>query len=79
MRDLNDEILAKPFDEEAKLVALQFASLLRSIVSTIDRRGLKAYFLRKHLTEVERFFGFLETNRFQSEVANKLKQRSPEP
>jgi predicted RecB family nuclease len=75
MRDLNDEILNHPFDEEAKLVTLQFASLLRAIVATIDRRGLKAHFLRKHLREVDRFFRFLRRSRFQSEIANKLKQR----
>lgn len=75
MRDLNDEILNNPFDEEAKLVTLQFASLLRAIVATIDRRGLKAHFLGKHLREVDRFFRFLKRSRFQSAVANKLKQR----
>ncbi len=75
MRDLNDEMLNNPFDEEAKLVTLQFASLLRSIVDTIDRRGLKTHFLRKHLREVDRFFGFLGRSGFRSEAANKIKQR----
>ena len=75
MRDLNDEILNNPFDEETKLVTLRFASLLRSIVDTINRRGLKAYFLRKHLREVDRFFGFLKRSKFRSEAANKIKQR----
>jgi hypothetical protein len=75
MRDLNDEILNNPFDEEAKLVTLQIASLLRSIVATIDRWGLKAHSLGKHLREVDRFFRFLTKSRFESEAANKLKQR----
>jgi predicted RecB family nuclease len=75
MRDLNDDILNNPFDEEAKLVALQFAALLRPIVDTIDRRGLKAHFLRKHLREVERFYGFLDKENFNSDVAAKFKQR----
>src|SRR3954447_18691132 len=75
MRDLNDDILNNPFDEETKLVTLRFASLLRSIVDTIDRRGLKAHFLRKHLREVDRFFEFLGKSNFGSEVAGKLKQR----
>ena len=65
MRDLNDEILNNPFDEEAKLVALRFAGLLRPIVDTIDRPGLRAHFLRKHLREVERFYGFLDTAKFK--------------
>jgi Transposase IS66 family len=75
MRDLNDEILNNPFDEEAKLVALRFAALLRPIVDTIDRRGLRAHFLRKHLREVERFFGFLDKREFDSDGAAKFKQR----
>jgi hypothetical protein len=75
MRDLNDEVLNNPFDEETKLVTLRFASLLRSIVDTIDRRGLQAYFLRKHLREVDRFFDFLKRSKFRSEAANKVKQR----
>jgi predicted RecB family nuclease len=75
MRDLNDEILNNPFDQEAKLIALRFAALLKPIVETIDRRGLKTHFLRKHLREVDRFYGFLDDSNFNSDVASKLKQR----
>jgi transposase IS66 family protein len=75
MRDLNDEMLNNPFDQEAKLIAVRFAALLRPIVETIDRRGLKAHFLRKHLREVERFYGFLDGSKLNSDVASKLKQR----
>jgi hypothetical protein len=75
MRDLNDEILNNPFDEEAKLIALWFAALLKPIVETIDRRGLKARFLRKHLRDVERFYGFLHKSNFNSDVASALKKR----
>lgn len=75
MRDLNDEILNNPFDEEAKMIALWFAALLKPIVETIDRRGLKAHFLRKHLREVERFYGFLDKSDFSSGVASTLNQR----
>jgi predicted RecB family nuclease len=49
MRDLNDEILNNPFDEEMKSIAGGFASLLKPMVATIDWRGLKKHFLRKHL------------------------------
>ena len=51
MRDLNDEILNNPFDEEAKTIALRFAALLKPIVDTIDLRGLKKHFLRRHLDD----------------------------
>src|SRR5260370_3628255 len=75
MRDLNDELLNNPFDEEAKLIALWFAALLKPIVETIDRRGLKTHFLRKHLRDVERFYGFLDKSDFNSDVASTLKNR----
>jgi predicted RecB family nuclease len=75
MRDLNDEMLNNPFDQEVKLIGVRFAALLRPIVETIDRRGLKAHFLRKHLREVERFYGFLDGSELSSDVASKLKQR----
>jgi hypothetical protein len=75
MRDLNDEILNNPFDEEIKSIVLGFASLLRPMIETIDRRGLKRYFLRKHLVEVNRFYRYLDGSDFQSEVALRIKQR----
>ena len=41
MRDLNDEILNNPFDAEMKSIAVGFAGLLKPMVDTIDRRGLR--------------------------------------
>jgi len=75
MRDLNDDVLGNSFDEEAKVVVGRFGTLLRSIVDTIDRRGLKAHFLRKHLVEVDGFYKFIDKTEFHSEVARKIKQR----
>ena len=75
MRDLNDEILNNPFDEEMKSIAVGFAGLLKPMVETIDRRGLKKHFLRKHMVEVDRFYGFLDVSDFKSEAASKCKQR----
>jgi predicted RecB family nuclease len=75
MRDLNDEILNNPFDEEMKSITIRFSGLLKPIVETIDRRGLKKYFLRKHLVDVNRFYGFLDASNFKSEAASKCKQR----
>ena len=56
MRDLNDAVLDSPFDEGIKGIATSFAELLRGIVKTIDRWGLKSLFLRKHLVDVARFY-----------------------
>lgn len=75
MRDVNDEILKYPFDEELKKIASEFSNLLQAIVKTIDKRGLKKYFLKKHLKEVDRFYKYLQKTDFKSETAVKLKQR----
>jgi len=75
MRDLNNEILNNPFDEDFKSIAINFAGLLKPMVETIDRFGLKQRFLRKHLREVDKFFAFLDKADFQSEVSLKCKQR----
>jgi len=75
MRDLNDAVLDHPYDEDLRRIMTSFASLLTSIVLTIDRRGLKRHFLRKHLTDVGKFYRQLSRTACQSEAALKLKER----
>jgi predicted RecB family nuclease len=75
MRDLNDEILNNPFDDQLKKIVTAFGVLLRPMIETVDRYGLKKYFLKKHLTGVERFYHELEKTDWQSEAALKCKDR----
>ena len=75
MRDLNDAVLGHPFDEEVKGIVTQFGEVLRNIVATIDRRGLKRHFLRKHGLQVERFYRRLSRTTYLSEAALKCKER----
>jgi hypothetical protein len=75
MRDLNDEVLTNPFDDPLKQIVTAFAKLLKPMVETVDRHGLKKHFLRKHLTSVERFYRQLERTDYQSEAALKCKER----
>jgi predicted RecB family nuclease len=75
MRDLNDEILNNPFDEEMKSIVVRFAGVLKPIVETIDRYGLRKHFLRKHRADVDGFYRFLDATEFKSEAASKCKQR----
>jgi hypothetical protein len=46
MRDLNDEVLTNPFDDPLKEIVTAFAKLLKPMVETVERHGLKKYFLR---------------------------------
>jgi hypothetical protein len=55
MRDINEDLLKHPFNEELTFVAKRFGTLLRDIIETIDRYGLKKYYLGKHRRSAERF------------------------
>jgi Transposase IS66 family len=56
MRDLNNDLLKYPFNEEMKVLVQFFAILLKPMIETIDKFGLKSHFLRKHKIAVERFY-----------------------
>ena len=75
IRDMNDDLIKEPFNEEIKLITNDFAELLRNIVQTIDRFGLKARYLRKHNADVNRFFKNLSTMGYKSETAVYWKKR----
>ncbi len=75
MRDLNDEMLDRPFDEELRRIVMGFASVLMPMVETADRYGLKKHFLKKHCKSVERFYRQIEKADFHSEAAITCKDR----
>lgn len=75
IRDLNDDLLKQPFNEELKEIVRDFAGLLKPMVESVDRHGLKTRFLRKHKAFVERFFKKLSKQEYKSEIAVKYKKR----
>ena len=75
IRDLNDDLMKEPFNEELKELVAGFANLLKPMVETVDRFGLKARFLRKHKKDVERFFKYLSRHSHHTETAIKCKSR----
>ena len=52
IRDFNNDLKGNPYDEEFKALAAEFGKLLRSIVGTIDKYGLKKHHLHKHKADV---------------------------
>ncbi len=56
IRDLNDDLFKNQFDLEYKAFVQRFGELLKPIIVTIDRFGLKRRFLSKHKKVVEKFF-----------------------
>ncbi len=75
IRDLNSDLLKEPFNQEIKEVASDFAGLLKPMIETVDRFGLKTRFLRKHKVFVDRFFKRLAQKNYQTETAVKCKKR----
>jgi hypothetical protein len=75
MRDINDDLRRNPFDNEMQELGKGFASLLRPIIDTVDRFGLTARYLRKHLEAVEQFYDALAQRGYESETAAGYKRR----
>jgi predicted RecB family nuclease len=75
MRDINGDLLKNPFDKELQELASDFARLLRFIVATIDRFGLKTRFLRKHKRAARQFLCRISGSNTYSEVAASYRKR----
>lgn len=75
IRDLNDDLFKNQFDQEYNCLVPAFNKLLRKIIETIDKYGLKQAHLRKHIKDTADFYQeFMERN-YQSEIANKYAKR----
>jgi hypothetical protein len=72
LRDINEDVLKEPFNVELEELAHGFARLLRPMVATVDRFGLKAYHLRRHKPAVERA---LSGRDYKTDVAAGYKKR----
>lgn len=75
IRDMNHDLLNNPFDDEFKRLVREFGQLLREIVVTIDRYGLKRRHLYKHQNDVDRFFRTLTGRQFHSDLAQVCQER----
>jgi predicted RecB family nuclease len=75
MRDINEDLCKQPFNEEIRDISRKFATLLRQIVESVDRFGLKTRHLRKHRPAVDRFFGEILGRVYQTEVATGYQKR----
>jgi len=75
IRDLNDDLLKHPYDDELKRLVGAFAGLVKPMVETVDRRGLKKRFLGKHRIFVDRFYKRLSNGFDASETARKIIER----
>ena len=75
MRDINQELLNNPYDDELQSITHPFGVLLRSVIETVDEHGLKRRHLQKHKRTVEGFFRGLSERSCRSEAAESLRIR----
>ncbi len=75
MRDLNNDLMREPYNDELKILAHDFAYLLRSMIETIDRFGLKTYFLKRHKKQVDGFFVKMSESKYKTERVIKYRIR----
>jgi predicted RecB family nuclease len=75
IRDLNDDLLKHPYDDELKQLVGAFAGLVKPMVETVDRRGLRKRFLGKHRIFVDRFYKRLSGGFGADEAVRKIIER----
>jgi predicted RecB family nuclease len=75
MRDINEDLRKNPFDDELKVIASRFGTLLREIVETIDTHGLKVRHLSKHRRSAEEFVEHVVAMKCTTEAGLSLKKR----
>ena len=75
VRDLDDDLLHNPFNKQFKRFAQDFGSLLRPIIETVDRYGLKKRHLGKHKRDVERCLKAIHALRPDSDLVDKYRNR----
>jgi hypothetical protein len=75
IRDMNKDIWKFSFDEEVKAIAQAFGVLLRAIVDTIDKFGLRKRYLGRHRRDVDRFYREVIEKDFRSERARSYQKR----
>ena len=75
IRDLNEDFMKNQLDEEFKQIISEFGNILRNIIMTIDKYGLKQVHLNKHVSEVEKFYTDVILKDFESELAITYKKR----
>lgn len=62
-------------DEEFKQIISEFGNLLRNIIASIDKYGLKKFYLNKHKKEVEKFYKRVILQEFESNLAISYQKR----
>jgi len=75
IRDLNGDFHKNQLNSELRNIVDRFGSLLRMIVATIDRYGLRRRHLNKHHKDVNRFYKWMVEVEFETDIAVQYQKR----
>lgn len=75
LRDINDMLFKEQQNDELIIISSCFGRLMKKILLTIDKYGLKKRYLKKHLQDVHNFFSFLEGCDYTTKSGLALKKR----
>jgi len=75
IRDMNDDLVANPFDDELQAITEPFGALLRPIITCISEHGLRRRHLRRFKRAVADFFHAVSSSSPRSDVACALRDR----
>jgi predicted RecB family nuclease len=75
IRDINEDILKNPFDEELREMGKDFTMILSPIIETIDKYGLKQRYFNKHNSKVRGFFEKIQQKEYTSDLAKNFQRR----
>ena len=75
LMDVNDMVFREQQNEQLIVISAKFSELMRRIVNTIDKFGLRKRNLNKHNSDVDSFFEFLSELEPTSKSVEKLKKR----
>ena len=75
IRDMNEDLKANPYDVELKVIVQAFATIVRSIIETVDRYGLIKCRLQKHKSAAMEFIEKFGKHAVSSEAAMKYQKR----
>jgi hypothetical protein len=75
VRDIDDDLLRHPLDREFMDMAQKFGTLLRTIIDTVDKYGLRKRHLHKHKGLVDRFLDNVAAATYSSPLASKYQKR----
>jgi hypothetical protein len=75
IRDMNEDLKANPYDVELRVIVQAFATIVRSIIETVDRYGLTKCRLQKHKSAAMGFVEKFGKHQVSSEAATKYQKR----